>query len=304
MFLLLLTSAFFAASIMLVVRKIAPPLPSLSQRISPYYLVSKVRLDHATHLTSKTVKKSALIEIFSPVTKRVSNTIFNVLVRKSEQALSLQLKQAGIDANVAEYKAKLIKKFLLGCSAGLILGISLGNIVWSIFFTFIGGFIAYTKTHARVEKLIVQRRETIRLELSTVNQLIAIYIRTGSGVTQSITYLTKRTNGIVSKDLSQVLARTSSGIPIDESLMIAVKTTPEPHAQRTYKLLASASNRGVDLAQGLLDLAQDLRRSMREDIKATGARRRAAMLMPTIGILAPIMLLFVAAPIPSIVLIG
>ena len=70
------------------------------------------------------------------------------------------------------------------------------------------------------------------------------------------------------------------------------------------KLLAAASHRGIDLTGGLLDLAKDLRRTLREDIKTTSAKRRAAMLLPTIGILAPIMLLFVAAPIPSIVLGG
>jgi hypothetical protein len=36
-------------------------------------------------------------------------------------------------------------------------------------------------------------------------------------------------------------------------------------------------------------------------VRKQAIRRRAAMLLPTIGILAPIMLLFIAAPLPSIV---
>ena len=60
--------------------------------------------------------------------------------------------------------------------------------------------------------------------------------------------------------------------------------------------------RGVDLAGGLLALSEDLREARREQLHKDAVRRRAAMLVPTIGILAPIMLLFIAAPLPSIVL--
>jgi hypothetical protein len=49
-------------------------------------------------------------------------------------------------------------------------------------------------------------------------------------------------------------------------------------------------------------LSDDLRDSQREERHREAVRRRAAMLVPTIGVLAPIMLLFIAAPLPSIVL--
>jgi hypothetical protein len=60
--------------------------------------------------------------------------------------------------------------------------------------------------------------------------------------------------------------------------------------------------RGADLAEGLLALSAQLREARREAVRKQAVRRRAAMLLPTIGILAPIMLLFIAAPLPSIVL--
>jgi hypothetical protein len=49
-------------------------------------------------------------------------------------------------------------------------------------------------------------------------------------------------------------------------------------------------------------LSEDIRDARREQLHKDAVRRRAAMLIPTIGILAPIMLLFIAAPLPSIVL--
>ena len=51
-----------------------------------------------------------------------------------------------------------------------------------------------------------------------------------------------------------------------------------------------------------LGLSEDIRDARREQLHKDAVRRRAAMLVPTIAVLAPIMLLFIAAPLPSIVL--
>ncbi|HMG27439.1 MAG TPA: hypothetical protein VKH36_11575, partial [Acidimicrobiia bacterium] len=55
------------------------------------------------------------------------------------------------------------------------------------------------------------------------------------------------------------------------------------------------------LAGALGALSEDLRDARREDLRRVATKRRAAMLVPTIAILAPIMLLFIAAPLPSVI---
>ena len=77
--------------------------------------------------------------------------------------------------------------------------------------------------------------------------------------------------------------------------------TPEPFCSRTYRLLATAEERGADLASALLALSEDVRETRRESIKRTATKRRAAMLVPTIAILAPVLILFVAAPLPYLI---
>ena len=95
-----------------------------------------------------------------------------------------------------------------------------------------------------------------------------------------------------------IIARTT----LTDAFRSIALATPEPSAARTYELFAVAVERGADLAEGLLALGDQLREARREEIRKQAVRRRAAMLLPTIGILAPIMLLFIAAPLPSIVL--
>jgi hypothetical protein len=111
-----------------------------------------------------------------------------------------------------------------------------------------------------------------------------------------------RGDGAVVEDLDDVLTWVRSGMQEDEAFRHAADLTPEPSAARTYRLLATGAERGVDLGPGLLALSADIRDMRRDELHQAAVRRRAAMLLPTIAILAPIMLLFIAAPLPSIVL--
>jgi tight adherence protein C len=142
----------------------------------------------------------------------------------------------------------------------------------------------------------------MRLELYTVNHLLAMHVRTGAGPMQAVQRLVARGRGAVVAELRDVLAWIRSGTGEAAGFRRAAELTPEPSAARTYQLLAAGVERGVDLATGLLALSEDIRDSRREQVHKEAVRRRAAMLLPTIGILAPIMLLFIAAPLPSIVL--
>lgn len=302
MILIVLTSLSTAIFVVYLFKYISPPLPYISKRVSPYDSVSRVRINES--LESNIVFKSDQKSINSALMDLINKHFFNLIVKKDDVDIKLLLIQAGLDISVESYKNHLVKKMLLGSACGLMLGMGLGNLAWVLFFTIVGGLISYSKTYSLLEKKIEKRKTIIKFELATINHLLAIYTRTGSGVTQSLKMLSNRTKGIVCNEINMVLARVNSGMPIDESLMTSIRNSPEPHFKRTFKLLASASNRGADLAQGLLDLSEDLRRDIREEVKISGAKRRAAMLLPTIGILAPIMLLFVAAPIPSIVLTG
>ena len=94
----------------------------------------------------------------------------------------------------------------------------------------------------------------------------------------------------------------TAGARVTEAFDRIARTTPEPYCARTYALLAIAEERGVDLADSLLSLSEDVREARRESIKRTATKRRATMLIPTIAILAPVMLLFVGAPLPRLLL--
>ena len=154
---------------------------------------------------------------------------------------------------------------------------------------------------SRLDRALADRRERIRLELYTVNQLLAMHVRTGAGPAQAAQRIVDRGTGAVVEELDAVLVAIRSGTAEPEAFRRAADLTPEPGAARTYKLFAAGAERGIDLAGGLRALSEDLRDSRREEIRKTATKRRAAMLVPTIAVLAPVMLLFIAAPLPSVV---
>ena len=127
-------------------------------------------------------------------------------------------------------------------------------------------------------------------------------LRAGGGVVSAVAAICERGRGEVISELSEALRMHRAGTRVSQAFTRIAGTTPEPYCSRTYSLLALAEERGVDLADALLSLSEDVREARRESIKRTATKRRAAMLIPTIAILAPVMLLFVGAPLPRLLL--
>ena len=162
--------------------------------------------------------------------------------------------------------------------------------------------VGATRQRGRLERAIEERRSRMTIEVYTVNQLLAMRVRAGGGVVSAVSAICDRGSGDVITELQEALRLHRAGAPISSAFDRIARSTPEPYCARTYALLAIAEERGVDLADSLLVLSEDVREARRESIKRTATKRRAAMLIPTIAILAPVMLLFVGAPLPRLLL--
>ena len=226
--------------------------------------------------------------------------------RRSDEALRLSLTQAGFyDVTPDDYRTRTVGAVILFGVAGATLGIfALHSLVLTLALMACGAIFGASRTRGRVDRAIAERRERIRLELYTVNQLLAMHVRTGAGPIQATQRIVDRGHGVLVDELDGVLRAVRSGSSEPDAFRRAADLTPEPGAARTYKLFAAGAERGVDLAGGLRALSDDLRDARREEIRKTATKRRAAMLVPTIAVLAPVMLLFIAAPLPSIVFGG
>jgi len=226
--------------------------------------------------------------------------------RGGTDRLAAQLRAAGLDdASADVYRVRQYMRAGLAAASGVLVG---GALVESALLAVLlgasGAAVGFTRDPARLARLAEERRLRIRLELVTINQVLAIHVRAGAGPVQAITRVVARGHGVVVAELRAILASIRAGRSEADAFRHAARLTAEPHAARTYRLFALAAEQGADLGGALRALSDDLRDVRRDELRRQATRRRAAMLIPTIAVLAPIMLLFVIAPIPSIVLGG
>jgi len=294
-----LMSAFVAAGL---IRWLAPPPVRLAPRVRPYSASTRA----AYKLTPIPVG-SGWRQLGRVLTKPLVARLSRMLDRDGGAATHLRLRQTGLfrvlddEQMVEAYRVRQIG--VLGIAVALGVGIAtvfnlptpraLGLVGLAI----VGGI---TRNRGQVDQAIRRRQEIMRVEIYTVNQLLAMRVRAGGGVVHAVQQIVDRGQGEVVSELGEALRLHRAGMRAVESFTRLAALTPEPSCARTYSLLAAADERGADLATALLELSEDVRETRRETMRRGATKRRAAMLVPIIGILAPVMLLFVGAPLPQI----
>jgi Flp pilus assembly protein TadB len=285
-----------------------PPAPRLGPRVRPYAIVARTALGHPPEPVSTRGARSAPSSTFGrlfgpPLRAAVARTSAAIESRSDEQ-LARSLRQAGRhEVTPDEYR---VRQVIVACVAafagGALVALTLRSPLFTLVATFAGFVYGSTRERRKLERAIESRAARIRLELYTINHLLAMHVRTGAGAMQAVQRVVDRGQGAVVSELADVLTWTRSGMAEGDAFRRAAELTPDASAARSYNLLAAGVERGVDLGAGFLALSEDIRDARRERLHKEAVRRRAAMLVPTIAILAPIMLLFIAAPLPSIVL--
>jgi Flp pilus assembly protein TadB len=278
------------------------PSRRLGPRVRPYTTATRARFGRSVE-PGLSSPESPVARVVGPPATALLRGVGRLLERRADDGIVLALRQAGLGHVTADsYRTRTALHVLVFGGAGAGLGaLVFHHALAALGLAICGALYGASRLRSRVDRAISDRRERIRLELYTVNQLLAIHIRTGAGPMQATQRIVDRGHGVVVADLRGVLDAVRDGIGEPEAFRHAAALTPEPAAARTYRLFAAGAERGVDLADGLRSLSEDLRDARREEIRQQATKRRAAMLVPTIAILAPVMLLFIAAPLPSIV---
>jgi tight adherence protein C len=293
-----------AAAAGLIVR----PTPRLASRVRPYTLIPRSRLGRSADIPDLAGEEawlsgSTVRRLFGPPVLALAGWLGGLLDARSDRGLRLMLRQAGYgDLSPEEYRVRQLGAAALGAAAGVTAGLLLaGSAAVVLVLGALGFIVGATRWRGRLDRGTALRRERLRVELYTVNQLLAMHIKTGGGPIQATQRIVARGSGVVVEELAEVLRMIAGGTSPREAFARAANLTAEPQAARTYELLAAGTERGVDVAAALLAFSEDIRDDRREDLKKAATRRRAAMLVPIIALLAPVMLLFILAPIPRIV---
>jgi tight adherence protein C len=305
----LVAACLAAVAVMASSRIAVPPRRALQTRLRPYASLHRVRLgtgypDPSIVDVTRRPPASAVVEVFGPMLARAARALSTVVDAGDSDAIERRLRQAGIEPASAEQHRM---RQLGHATAGVAVGVCLGLVVFrsgpmTLLMAACLGFPAATVQRNRVSRAIDHRRERMRSEVYTVAHLLAVLIRTGHGPVDAVRSVSAVGRGPVVEELREALGWISGGTSPQRAWDKLAEATPEPTAARLYRLLSASARGGGDLARPLLAVADDLRAERREQLARAAVRRRTAMLLPLLGLIAPVMVLFIGAALPSLVL--
>jgi Flp pilus assembly protein TadB len=280
---------------------VRPPTRRLSPRVRPYAVVARTALGHGAEPPAPA---AMLPGVFAPILRDTAGRVSRMIEARGDDALAQSIVQSGDrELTPEQYRVRQLGAACGFAGAGGLVAALVMHTPLMVLAGAAAGFLfGATRARRRLDKAIAARAGRIRLELYTINHLLAMHVRTGAGAMQAVQRVVDRGHGAVVDDFAAILGWTRAGMHEGDAFRHAAELSAEPSAARTYQLVAAGVERGVDLGKGLLALSEDIRDARREQLHKDAVRRRAAMLVPTIAVLAPIMLLFIAAPLPSIVL--
>lgn len=314
-----LTVLAVASSVVFAVSGVAlwvKPPRRLGSRVRPYSNATRMEFgpgpDYAGRTdTGRTFVEGAIRRLLGPMLAGVVYPLARVLMPMDDRELAIRLRQGGLFPDLEEaarpraYRVRSLGLVVLYATGlGGVALLSGGSGMRVILFMAAGAALGALQVRARLSEAVRRRREVIRSELYTINQLVAMYTRVGGGPIQGLRYVVGRAHGIAVEEIAEVLHLHDRGWVFAEAMARAERLTPEPEAARTYRVMARSQEQGSDLSGALLGLSKDLRAMRRDALRRAAARRRILMVIPVVVVLAPITMLFMAAPIPSIVFGG
>ena len=298
-----------ATTAVLAVRIIVPPRRPLAVRLRPYAALSRSRLgtgyaDMSVVALTTVDDRSAVGRVLGPIIERLASALSRLVDAADAETVATRLRHAGFrDVGPEQYRMRQLAYTVAGVGLGAVMGAAVFQSV-SLTFILIGcfGFPAATIQRNRVERSIRERTARMRNESYTVAQLIAVHVRSGHGPVDAVRSVCALGRGPVIEELREALRWIGGGTSPQRAYDKLAEATPEPAAARLYRLLSASARSGGDIGEALLAVGTDLRSERREELARWAVKRRTAMLVPLLMFIAPVMVLFVGAALPALVM--
>ncbi|MEM7337685.1 MAG: type II secretion system F family protein [Actinomycetota bacterium] len=289
--------------------------PALEHRLRPYVQLRRTRLGQRADVNAalaidSTADLGPFRRIFDPIIEGFVGFVSRLVDSGDEETIRRRLRHAGfIDVTPREYRMSQAGRALVGVVGGVAAGFWLGAVwgnpsFWALVGVGLGIGWGLTSARSKVSAAIEERTQVMRLELYTVAHLLAMLVRASHTPAMAIRQVTERGRGPVVGELREAQSWVAGGMTLAQAMERLSIETAEPAAARIYRILGEASQQGSDVAESLMTVANTLRAERREEVERLGTRRKGAMIIPTLLVMAPVVFLYVVAPIPRFIFGG
>ncbi|WP_104089386.1 type II secretion system F family protein [Arthrobacter sp. GMC3] len=272
--------------------------PSFAQRVEP-----QLR-SHAGR--SRLLAAEENRALFGPLERIFALLLSDVVARLgrfniSVKGLTARLEQAGRTESALEFRAVQ----LMWAGAGMLLGLAASlMLIWSGQASVMAGLAltlglmlgAYLLYDYLLGARIKRRQARILSEFPALAELMALAVGAGESASSALERVARASQGELSREFSQILAQTRTGIPLVEALTNFSERLNVPALTRFVDGISVAINRGTPLADVLRAQAQDVRDVAKRDLMEMAGRKEIAMMVPLVFGVLPLTVVFAIFP--------
>lgn len=295
-----LLGAVAGAGLLLVGSRIAVlRRPQLSVRVLPY-LRDVPRVDETSPLRPvAAAPTSAAAGIFGPLLRQAADLVERVL--GGSTSVRRRLQRAGLDRTLQDFRIEQVVWGLVGFAAAAAVVLlralgGVGSVGSGVVFCLLGFVCGVFLRDNRLSTQVKDRERQVLVEFPTVAELLALSVAAGESPVSALDRVVRRSNGALSDDLAQVLARIRTGEPVGAAFESLARSTGLPIVARFATGITVAMERGTPLADVLHAQAADVREAGRRLLIETAARKEIAMMAPVVFFVLPVTILFAFYP--------
>jgi tight adherence protein C len=295
-----LLGAVAGAGLLLVGSRIAVlRRPQLSVRVLPY-LRDVPRVDETSPLRPvAAAPTSAAAGIFGPLLRQAADLVERVL--GGSTSVRRRLQRAGLERTLQDFRIEQVVWGLVGFAAAAAVVLlralgGVGSVGSGVLFCLLGFVCGVFLRDNRLSTQVKDRERQVLVEFPTVAELLALSVAAGESPVSALDRVVRRSNGALSDDLAQVLARIRTGEPVGAAFESLARSTGLPIVARFATGITVAMERGTPLADVLHAQAADVREAGRRLLIETAARKEIAMMAPVVFFVLPVTILFAFYP--------
>jgi len=298
---LVLAAGCAGAAVGLLVVQVVRPRRQVVRRFLPYTEVARSRLGgEIAFFSQPAVYGEATRRVLGPLATGLGAAMARILGLGESSDLERRLRQAGYPMTSDAYR-RLHLRWALGAPVGLgCLGLLTSSATLTVGFFLAGAVVGVRRTPDRLRSSIARRSARLRSDLPTVAAMLSPRIENRKSLMTAVAEVVAEGSGPVVGDLNRALNLVAAGYGDAAAFGLLATETAEEAAARFYRFLAAATRGGIDLPKALLDHADALRLQRREEVERSAARRQMSMVLPDLVFMAPVLLLFLLAPVPRL----
>lgn len=279
--------------------QVAQPRRTVARRVAPYTEVARARLGARVESVPDPVLASeAARRLIGPLAESTATWIGRALRVTDTVSLDRRLRQAGSPMTVDQYRRRHLRWAITTPIVCASLGAIAGSVPLVVVFLVLGAVAGARRMPDQLRSMTRRRTARMRSDLPTIAGLLSPKIVNNKSLPVAVAGLVAIGSGPVIDDLARGLHLGDAGYGLARSFELIAAESPEPAAARFYRFLATATSGGIDLPKALLDQAAEMRAQRREEVERAASKRQLTMVIPNVALMAPVMILFLLAPVP------